>query len=443
MLLADSRSGTPTLAVVSAPYGTGADFVHELRRAGCRVAAVTQPLALLPPHYRHALDTSLYDHVLYGTSPATIAMLRDLGARHVFAGTEIGVEDSDTLAEALGLPGNRASTSRLRRDKGVMAAAIADAGLAVPHSLVTGSLTDALDWAAHLDGDCVLKPTDSAGSDGVAICSTPEQLRTAWRRLHHVDNAMGGKNSVLVLQERLLGAQFVVNSVTLPATGPHEQPQHVITEVYRDRRIGDEDSPCPASGPPHLYDRSDLLPLRGPLIHTLTSYVERALDSLDVRHGPAHTEVMMVPGRGPVLIEVGCRPMGAYDPAAMRLATGSDHVRDTVTAALTGTLPDLDRSRTPVHVTTVALISPARCVLDGTMLRRLMELPTVTGHVGNPEPGTTIEKTVDLLTAPLRITLTSTSQKDIDDDYDTIRGEIEPGGLYRPCPLPVTTGCVR
>jgi phosphoribosylamine-glycine ligase len=426
------------LAVVTAPYGTGAHYVHELRRHHRRVAAVTQPPDLLPPHYRHALDNNEYDHILYGTGPATIAILRDLGARHVFAGTEIGVQDADEIAEALGLPGNRTATSRLRRHKGAMAAAVASAGLAAPRSLVTSSLQEALDWAADLGGEWVLKPVDSAGSDGVAICSTPGQLATAWRRLHHVTNAMGGGNGVLAVQERLRGEQYVVNSVTLAPNHSYGTPRHLITEVYRDRRVGDEDAPYPVTGPPHLYDRSDLLPLRGPLVATLIAYVEHVLDALDVRHGPVHTELMMTPDRGPVLIEVGCRPMGAYDPVAMRLATGSDHVRDTVAAALTGQMPD--REDSPLHVSTVALISPAHCELDDHSLRRMLALPTVTGYVGDLKPGKAVEKTVDLLTSPGRITLISTSQADIEHDYRTIREEIEASSLYRR--LPAITGSV-
>ena len=430
-----SASKQPGLAVITEPYGTGAHYVHELRRQGLRVAAVTQPAEQLPPQHRHALAANLYDHVLHGAFPTTISSLRDLGALHVFAGTDIGVHTADILAASLGLPGNPPATSWLRRDRGVMAAAAAGAGLAVPRGLVTGSLTDALEWLARLRNGCVLKPIDSAGSGGVALCSTPEQLRNAWRRQHRPKKAAGGTNKPLVVQERLRGQRYIVNTVTLPPAATGGQPHHVVAEIHRDRRLGDEDCPYPSSGPAHLHDRTDLLPLDGPLIQSLTLYVEHVLDALDVRNGPASTEVILTPDRGLVLLEANCGPMGAYDPYAMRLATGSDHIRDAVTGAVAGQLTTLDRRRLPMHVSTVTLISPGRSVLDDKHLQRLMELPTVSGHVGKLKPGCTIEKTTDLLTSPGRITLISTSQADIEIDYKIIRKEIEPNGLYQPLPL--------
>ena len=431
----------PELTVVCAPYGTGAHYANELYRQGRRVAAVTRPAELLPSHYRHPLEPGLYERVFYDISPATISALREAGARHVFAGTEIGVEDADALAEALGLPGNRASTSRLRRDKGLMAVAAAEAGLLVPRGLVTGSLNDARRWVQRLGRKYVVKPVDSAGSEGVTICSTPGELDAAWQRLHRVENAMGGANVVLQLQEYLEGEQYAVNSVTISPTDPRGKPRHLITETHRDRRIGDKDSPRPAAGPAHLYDRYDLLPPDAPLTHALTQCVERLLDALDVRHGPVHTELILT-ADGPVPIDVGCRPMGSYDPISMRDATGTDHVRDAVTAALTGELPHIDRSRIPLlHVSTISLISPTRCTLDERLLRQMLALPTVAGHVGKLEPGRTFEKTVDALTVPGRITMISASQEDIDHDYQTIWKEIEPGGLYRPVVSP--HACVR
>ncbi len=52
------------------------------------------------------------------------------------------------------------------------------------------------------------------------------------------------------------------------------------------------------------YDAMVLLPYSGRRQNSLQCYAAAVLDSLDIRYGPAHCELMWV-GDGPVLVEVG------------------------------------------------------------------------------------------------------------------------------------------
>lgn len=409
------------LVAVVAPFSSGKYYRDEFLHRGWECVAVVPAEDALPPLYRGGLDPRGYQQVVThdGDFDATAQALRALRVSAVVAGTEIGVALAEQLAHRLNLPGNDPATSSFRRDKGAMAAALARAGLDGPRSLSTDRLQDALSWSQSLPGvtEFVLKPADSAGSDGVRFCSSPEEIRTAWETLHLVPNAMGGSNTCLIVQERLRGSQYVVNSVS--ATDLRGAARHTITECWADRRT-------PGT---HLYDRLDLLNRTRLVPRVLTDYTVRVLDALGIAHGPAHTEVMYVPGRGPVLIESGARPEGAYDPESMREATGSDHIRDAVHAVVTGKPRRLAADRPRATVAKISLIAPYDGVLDPILVKTLLNLPTVRGYVGALVPGGRVRRTVDLLTSPGRLTLAADDPHAIDQDHAAIRG-LEDSGLY-------------
>ncbi|MFJ9379288.1 hypothetical protein [Streptomyces sp. NPDC101455] len=407
-------------AAVVAPYGSGKHYRDEFERQGWDCVAVTPADDALPPRYRGSLDPTGYRHVVvHGDDVAATAQaLRGLGVSAVVAGTEIGVSLAEQLAHRLGLPGNDPRTSSRRRDKGAMAAALASAGIEAPRSLSTDRLQDALSWAHTLDTpDVVLTLSDSARSDGVFFCSGPDEIRSAWTQLHGIPNAMGGSNQNLIIQERLQGSQYVVNSVSAP--GPGGVHRHTITEFWADRRTGTT----------HVSDRLDLLDRAKFVPRVLAQCTVRALNALGICEGPAHTELMYVPGRGPILIESGARPEVAYDPAAMRDAVGSDHIRDAVHAVVTGTPKSLAADRPRCAVSKVSLIAPYDGVIDEDLLLTLLTLPTVRGYVGALVPGTAVRRTVDLLTSPGRLTLAAEDPRAIAQDYATIRA-LEAAGLY-------------
>lgn len=422
------------VVAINAPWGTGAFLAGEVRKLGGRPVAIVPPEQQLPPWYRTMpIDTSEYEEVIEDTAlSTTVRTLRAMRATHVLTGNEIGVERTDLITDALGLPGNSPVTSQLRRDKGAMAEAAADHGVAAPRSLVTSRLTDAIEWMEWLGGECVLKPLDSAGSDGVSYCTGVEELKAAWALLHGRDNVLGGANTYLIVQEWLRGEQYIGNTVAL--RGPDGRPRHVVTEIWRDRRASDAGALLPPGSPAHLYDRADLLSTGD---HpAIVAFLHRALDALDVRFGPAHCELMATADGRLVLIEVGARPMGTYVPAALQRATGSDHVLDTVTAAMTGRLPH--RRSDPLHVSKMTLASATGGVLAEEPLRRILRLASVDSHTGRVVPGAVVPPTTSLVDAAGRLMLVHRERDVIERDYVAAR-RIEATELYQP--LPAANSC--
>jgi hypothetical protein len=57
-------------------------------------------------------------------------------------------------------------------------------------------------------------------------------------------------------------------------------------------------------------------------INIIADYTFKVLDALGIAYGAAHTEIMWVEGRGPVLIETGARLNGGIDLSAYTMALG-------------------------------------------------------------------------------------------------------------------------
>ncbi|MEZ4467775.1 MAG: FAD-binding protein [bacterium] len=107
------------------------------------------------------------------------------------------------------------------------------------------------------------------------------------------------------MQAYLAGRQYIVNTASLDG-------RHCVTDIWADHRL-------PQRGASNIYHGSDLLPSTGEVEDALTAYVGQALDALGVRHGPAHSEVMMT-AAGPVLIETAARLQGGLLDAPLAMA---------------------------------------------------------------------------------------------------------------------------
>ena len=66
----------------------------------------------------------------------------------------------------------------------------------------------------------------------------------------------------------------------------------------------------------------ELLPYAGKRQSALLAYTSRVLDALEIRHGPAHTELIWGDGAGPVLVETGARLSAGNNAVLSRLCGG-------------------------------------------------------------------------------------------------------------------------
>lgn len=411
--------GTGRTAVVVDAYSTGARLAPRFRAAGLDVVHVQSNPNESPFYLDRLRREDFVENVVHeGDLHATATRVAAHDPAFVVVGSEPGVLLSDALSERLGLPSNGSALSRARRDKHEMANALRRAGLRAVAELKTGDAEEAAAWAeARGDWPVVVKPLDSAGTDGVSLCESPDAIRAAFASILGRPNALQGANEALLVQELLKGTQLFTDSISWDGV-------HHVSEVWRDtkRRIQGN----------LAYDFEELLDARGEQQDQVVPYVHAVLDALGIRFGPAHTEVMLT-ADGPVLVECGARLHGSIRDDVIDRCTPS-HVTVTVDAYL-DPASVARRAAQPYELRAasrcVMLIShqAGRVVSDAGM-RAVEALPSFAGSIAMAQPGDEITPTIDLFSCPGMIYLVDPDRELLRRDYERLRELEETVGLF-------------
>ena len=116
-----------------------------------------------------------------------------------------------------------------------------------------------------------MKPTDSAGSDGVKLCHSVEEAREHFRHLLTVEAVNGGYNTRVLCQEFLRGKEYVVNHVSRDGV-------HMTMAVWiYDKR--------PRNGSQFVYFGMWPIDPESDVARVLIPYVRGVLDALGMKHG--------------------------------------------------------------------------------------------------------------------------------------------------------------
>lgn len=401
-------------------HSTGRALVTALRNRGVSCVHVHSS-AVMPGYFLRGFDPGAYEaDISAARDPARLADdLARLGVDRVVAGTESGVLLADRLSDLMRLPGNRPETGAARRDKTLMAGVLAAAGLAVP---LGRAFPDAAAAAAWFSGtglaEAVVKPPSSAGSDNVRFCESTDQVRDAAAAVLAARNLYGERNERVLVQERLRGTEYYVNTVS-------HAGQHRIAEIWRyTKRVGATATP--------VYDYEEPVAARSAEASPLIRFVRAALDALGVMAGAAHTEVMQT-RRGPVLIESGARLGGATLPGVVEKYCGTSQT-GLLAAALAdpASLLRFDDSAVAWShaLRNVALINPrAGRAAPPHWTARIEALPTFAALAHGVEPGAWLDATTTLLDSPGYVYLAAADPAEIERDYAALR-RMELEGLY-------------
>ncbi|MCB5165019.1 ATP-grasp domain-containing protein [Streptomyces bambusae] len=282
VIVVDPTSTGISLSAACAEYG--AHVVH-LWQSGLKdtYSADPHPHKLLCTGTEDALDA------LTGLAPVAVC-----------PGSEYGVTFANQLSAELGLPHNDLALAGARRDKNEMLGAVSAAGLPTGWSKELYSAAEVEEFLTGLDAyPVVVKPANSAGSDGCAVCYSADDLRTAYEAIAGQENYLGETNSRVLVQEFIDGPQYIVDTVSIGG-------RHLLSDVFL-YRIDEVD------GRPLIRD-AVLLKELNEAEQDAVRYVMSCLDALGLKEGAAHTEVRLTT-RGPRLIEVNARLMGPIQPA--------------------------------------------------------------------------------------------------------------------------------
>lgn len=408
-------------------YSTGRELVRELlaREAECLHLRSSHDL---PQAVAQSFDPRPYDGDLgYLGSPAqAVEAVKPLYPDVVIAGSEWGVSYAEHLASLLGLPSNRIATLAARRNKYAMIEAVGRHGLLVAQQAMVNTVSEAVSWAEALGTwPVIVKPLDSAGSDGVTACRDMRDVMIAATRELGRRNFMGSVNDRILLQSFLSGPQFIVNTVSWNG-------RHHVSDVWSMTVALRGESVVP--GGIHLCDPS------AGRVQEMIAYTLRTLEALGIRNGPAHTELKWTPD-GPALIETGARLMGAamdepsYAAAGMRTQANvfADVIAGCVRhreAVFAETHFRLDR-----HMSKILFNFEQDGVISDTAgLDRLSDLPSFHAHYRPRRPGERVWRTANWLACGGMIYLVHDDAGQIDADIETIRSWEQAGLLYAVTP---------
>lgn len=393
------------------PYAPARGLPPAFLQAGYPCVRL-QSTAEVPAVYRGPLDLSDYtaNVVHRGDIEDTVRQLSEYQPVAVITGSELGVELADTLSELMGLDTNGTKLSAARRDKFQMIERVAAVGLRAPRQVHVADEAELRAWHQEIGGRIVVKPLRSAAGDGVAFCDSPDQSAAALAAIMGRENIFSLPNRGVVAQEYLLGAEYIVNTVSRAG-------RHHVTDIWGSGRLS-------VNGIADLLVESVLLELGAPDLDALTAYAFEVLDALGIQFGPAHLEIKMTPD-GPCLVEIGARISGGELPYYAAEAIGESQLDWTVDCYVRPERFDA-RCGTPYRLKRYfawsALASPYRGTLVSYRgLERIKELQSFRGMRTFVAPGSAIQPTVNDLTYPLTVTLHHESDGVLQRDLNTIR----------------------
>ena len=226
----------------------------------------------------------------------TLALVKSYAPVAVMPGSESGVALANRLAADLGLPGNPISCLPAMTEKDAMQEALKQAGIRYIFGKNVSSPEEALAFCRE-NGltTAVVKPIHSAGSVGVYLCDNLEEVEHAVREILGAEGFYGTTVRDVVVQERIVGTEYIVNTSSCDGV-------HRLNSILRYAKEKTEEGG-------YIYDYAETINHLEPGHTALVEYAYQVADAIGFRYGIVHGEYM-IDEKGPVLIEVNCRPMG-------------------------------------------------------------------------------------------------------------------------------------
>ena len=246
----------------------------------------------------------------------TLEMVRNYDPLLIVPGCERGVVLATKLSNDLGLKCNNIENIDAMTLKDKMQERLAEAGLRHIRGRVVRSVEEAIAYYDEEGFDeVVVKPIYSAGSVGVRLCSNKNEMVDSLNELFDSANIYGDKLTEMLVQERINGEEYVVNTVS--CNGDHR-----VTTIWEHIKAKTEEGG-------NVYDTTSFVYELGLGEAELVEYAYDVADALGIRYGPVHGEYL-IDDKGPVLIEVNCRPMGSNLDAVYVDMISGQHETDSI-----------------------------------------------------------------------------------------------------------------
>eukprot|EP00931_Biecheleriopsis_adriatica_P118895 TRINITY_DN941_c0_g1_i6.p1 TRINITY_DN941_c0_g1~~TRINITY_DN941_c0_g1_i6.p1 ORF type:complete len:574 (-),score=113.26 TRINITY_DN941_c0_g1_i6:171-1892(-) len=418
------RTDKTECIVIVDPISTGGNIAAEAAARGYPVIAVydkdlTEANRSHVPLCARSLKYHAVVEETESTSIKDVAKLvRDacdsqkLKLGSVICGSEAGVILADALSAELGVLTNGVSDGR--RDKKVQQELVKAAGLRSVRQAGGTKLSDVEDFLASEPMPVVVKPVESAGSDGVKLCTSIEDAKAHFELLMSSQRKVGSQNASVLCQEFLKGKEYVIDHIS--RDGVHKT---TMVWVYDKRR---------ANGGDFVYYGMIPVDVNSKEAKEMIPYVRGVLDALGIKNGPTHGEVMMTQ-RGACLVEMNCRAHGgdgAWNPLAMELTGGFSQVNGTIDAYTSADkfakIPDLPPSPFKAVGQNLMLVSFAEGTVKSTPgYDKIKALESFVSLETTIEPGSRVDRTIDIFTSVGSVILMHHDEEVLKRDYNAIR----------------------
>lgn len=260
-----------------------------------------------------------YANIYFNASTIDIEAICDIAMRCkpdgiMTTATDMPVRSVAAATTLLGLPGISYETAVKATDKGEMIKAFKAHNVESPWYFIIENKSKLASISRQLSFPCILKPTDNAGSRGVTLVNSLEELDLAYA--YSREQSRGGE---VIVEEYITGSEVSVEVMVVDG------------EIYI-LAVTDKLT----TGAPHFVEmgHSQQSQLGEENISKIKNLTERAVKAIGIKHGPAHVEIILTKD-GPKMVELGARMGGDYITTHLvPLSTGIDMVKASLDVAL-------------------------------------------------------------------------------------------------------------
>ena len=124
-----------------------------------------------------------------------------------------------------------------------------------------------------------MKPLASCGNDSVYLITSEYSIHEALTAILGAENLLGDENQSAIVQERIFGEQYTVDSVSWNGI-------HKTVAIWKDDKRTFHNRHF-------IHTGMKLIDCESEAISNLVRYTKKVLDALGILYGPSHAEVMI------------------------------------------------------------------------------------------------------------------------------------------------------
>jgi biotin carboxylase len=240
------------------------------------------------------------------------------------------IPEAAKLAERVNLRFLNPESAAAMRDKFTVRTILAENGIRQPEFALATNNRQLRTAVESMGFPVLVKPCDGYGSQNIAIFLSEDDLNPLLDPLDnylpcHTDYGFGVIANDRLLVERYISGQLV-GCDTLTRNG-----KHVMLGI--NEKLMYPPPSCAIKGSCFPSDRYET--------DNIQAYVFSVLDALGFNDGVTHTEILLSPEQGPLLVEVNPRLVGAKIPRLLNLALGRSIHEDVIDLHLGKPLSEL------------------------------------------------------------------------------------------------------